>query len=93
MKKERSSAGKKPDYPAHDALTGRGGRAAEALRASEVRYRSLFENMTEGFAYCRMIFADGGPQDFVYLAVNEAFEKLTGLRDIKGKRATEAIPE
>jgi PAS domain S-box-containing protein len=64
----------------------------EALRASEFRYRSLFESMTEGLAFCRMIFADGAPQDFIYLAVNEAFEKLTGLRDIVGKRVTEAIP-
>ena len=31
-------------------------RVEEALRQSETRYRSLFENMLEGFAYCRMLF-------------------------------------
>jgi len=49
-----------------------------ALRESETHYRSLFENMLNGFAYCRMIFEQGQPQDFVYLATNGAFEKLTG---------------
>ncbi len=31
-------------------------KAEIALRDSENRYRSLFENMLEGFAYCKMIF-------------------------------------
>ena len=62
------------------------------LRKSEERYRSLFDNMINGFAYCRMEYRDGVPQDFVYLAVNGAFEKLTGLRDVVGKRVSEVIP-
>jgi len=41
----------------------------EALRESEKLYRSLFENLLNGFAYCRMLFEDGKPQDFIYLAV------------------------
>ncbi len=66
-------------------------RAEGTLRASEERYRLLFENMFEGFAYCKMIFEDDQPQDFVYLAVNSAFEKLTGLKDVVGKKVTEII--
>ena len=34
----------------------------------------------------------GRPVDFVYLAVNSAFERLTGLKDVVGKRVTEVIP-
>ncbi len=64
----------------------------EALRGSERLYRSLFESMLNGFAYCRMLFRDGKPQDFVYLAVNEAFESQTGLRNVAGKRVSEVIP-
>ena len=65
----------------------------ESLLESERRYRSLFENMLEGFAYCRILFGeDGRADDFVYLAVNEAFEKLTGLTNVVGKRLTEVIP-
>lgn len=63
-----------------------------ALRESEELYRSLFENMLNGFAYCKMIFEHGQPRDFTYLAVNKAFEKQTGLKDITGKKVSEAIP-
>src|ERR1035441_269899 len=55
-------------------------------------YRDLYEHMREGFAYCRMIFEDGEGCDFVYLVVNSAFENLTGLKNVAGLRATEAIP-
>ncbi|NMB78173.1 MAG: PAS domain S-box protein, partial [Methanomicrobiales archaeon] len=65
-----------------------------ALEASEKKYRTLFENMLEGFAYCRMIYTETGePADWVYLDVNAAFGKLTCLANIKGKRVLEAIPD
>jgi diguanylate cyclase (GGDEF)-like protein/PAS domain S-box-containing protein len=66
----------------------------KAGEESDRRYRSLFENMLEGFAHCEMVFDDRGrPIDFVYLAVNSTFEKLTGLRNAVGRRFTEIIPE
>jgi diguanylate cyclase (GGDEF)-like protein/PAS domain S-box-containing protein len=62
------------------------------MAESEGRYRSLFENMLEGFAYCKMLFDERGrPIDFVYLDVNGAFEKLTGLANVVGKRFTEVV--
>ncbi len=68
-------------------------RAEEALLKSEQHYRSLFENMLDGFAYCKMLFDDHGrPIDFVYLEVNSAFERLTGLKNVIGKKVTEVIP-
>ncbi|MDP1758792.1 MAG: hypothetical protein Q8K77_03235, partial [Thermodesulfovibrionales bacterium] len=66
--------------------------AEEALKESDKHYRSLFENMLEGFAYCRMLFEDNKPQDFMYLDVNAAFKKLTGLKNVVGKKVTEVIP-
>lgn len=55
-------------------------------------YQSLFVNMIEGFAYCRMIYDGDRPIDFVYLDVNPSFERITGLKGAKGKAVTELIP-
>lgn len=66
--------------------------AEEALRKSEQRYRSLFDNMLNGFAYCRMHYDRGWPVDFTYLVVNSAFEVLTGFKDVAGKKVSEVIP-
>jgi PAS domain S-box-containing protein len=63
-----------------------------ALRESENLYRSLFENMLNGFAYCQMLFEDDQPRDFIYLKVNKSFAALTGLKDVVGKRVSEVIP-
>ena len=70
-------------------------KAEEALRKSEEEYSSLFDNMINGFAYCKMLFDElGKPVDFVYLQINDAFEKITGLKRelVIGKKVTEAIP-
>lgn len=64
-------------------------RSAEEM---ELQYRSLFENMIEGFAYCKMIYEGNIPVDFIYLDVNHAFETLTGMKDAVGKRVNELVP-
>jgi len=67
--------------------------AGKALFESEGRYHSLFKYMLEGCAYCRMLYDDQGrPCDFIYLDVNGAFERLTELHDVVGKRVTEVLP-
>jgi PAS domain S-box-containing protein len=66
-----------------------------ALRESEERYHFLFENMLNGFAYCRMVLDHQNiPVDFEYIDVNRAFEKITGLKrsQVVGKKATEIFP-
>jgi PAS domain S-box-containing protein len=70
-------------------------KAEQALMASEDEYRSLFDNMSDGLACCQMIFEDNyKPVDFVYLKVNAAFEKITGLskEQVIGKKVSQAIP-
>jgi PAS domain S-box-containing protein len=65
------------------------------LRAIEKSYHSLFSNMMDGFAFCKMIFdKENIPVDFVYLDVNDAFERITGLKAelVIGRKVTEAIP-
>jgi PAS domain S-box-containing protein len=66
--------------------------AEEKLKRSEELYRSLFKNMLNGFAYCQMLAEEGRPLDFIYLAVNDSFERLTGLKNVQGKRVSEVIP-
>jgi PAS domain S-box-containing protein len=79
-------------YEAEVRLNAERQSALESLRLSEERYRSLFDNMVEGFAHCKMLFENGMPADFVYLSVNSAFEKLTGLKDVVGRKVSEIIP-
>ena len=68
-------------------------RAEDAVRQSEARYRSLVDGMLEGLAYCRVIYyAHQRAVDWVYLAVNPAFERLTGLHDAAGKMVSELLP-
>jgi PAS domain S-box-containing protein len=70
-------------------------KAEEALRISEVRYRSLFNGMTEGFALHEIICDEkGSPCDYRFLDVNPAFERITGLKreDIMNKTRSE-VPQ
>lgn len=65
----------------------------DGFRRSEKLYRSLFENMLNGFAYCQMFYGEKGvPEDFKYVKVNAAFERLTGLKNVEGKLVSEVIP-
>ncbi|MCC6490956.1 MAG: PAS domain-containing protein, partial [Candidatus Hydrogenedentes bacterium] len=48
--------------------------------------------MLEGFVLCRLLYEHGQPRDFVLLKVNDVFERLTGLTDAVGKKATEIVP-
>ncbi len=66
--------------------------AEEALQESEEYYRSLFNNMLNGYAYCQMHFEQGRPVDFIFLNVNKAFGDLTGLKEVIGEKVSEAIP-
>jgi len=49
-------------------------------------------NAQLGYACCKMLFENNVPSDFIYLEVNEAFEKLTGLKEVVGRRVTEILP-
>lgn len=65
----------------------------DALVRSEKRYRSLFENMSNGYARCQVLYDEQGkPFDFLYTDVNKSFRRLTGLQNVIGRRVSEVIP-
>ena len=66
-------------------------RMEKTLRESEEQYRSLFDHMLDGVAYCKMHFEQCRPVDFTCLKVNGAFETLTGLKNVTGKKVSEVI--
>jgi PAS domain S-box-containing protein len=69
--------------------------AEQAMRESRDQYRGLFEQMLDGFALHEMILDKRGrPADYRFLAVNPAFERLTGLTAdrVIGKRVLQVLP-
>lgn len=72
----------------------------EALKQSEDRFRTLFENMTEGVALHELIYdGNGNPVDYKILSINPSFVKHTGISEeqIVGQLAsvaykTDALP-
>jgi PAS domain S-box-containing protein len=69
-------------------------RTEHIIKQKEERYRCLFESMDEGYCIIEMIFnEDGRPVDYLFLEVNQAFEKHTGFHDAAGKRMRDFIPD
>ena len=70
-------------------------RAEEAQRQSERLYRGLFENLLNGFALHEIEGGeDGRAMDYRFVAVNPAFERMTGLKaeDLLGRTVREVMP-
>ena len=66
----------------------------QALNESQERYSGLLNSINEGYCSIEVIFdAHGTAVDFTYLEVNPAFENLTGMRDVQGRRVRELIPD
>jgi diguanylate cyclase (GGDEF)-like protein/PAS domain S-box-containing protein len=66
----------------------------QALRKTEERYRKLFTSMNAGFCVIEMTFdSHGKPVDYLYLEVNDAFERATGISRAAGRRIREIAPE
>ncbi|RPI83194.1 MAG: PAS domain S-box protein [Chloroflexi bacterium] len=67
----------------------------ERMSHHEEQYHILLNNMTEGFAVHEIITDEAGhPCDYLFLKINPAFERLTGLsgKKVLGKRLSEVLP-
>jgi PAS domain S-box-containing protein len=69
-------------------------RAEQLLLESQRNYKTLFESMDEGFCTVEVLFdKDNKPVDFRFLEVNPAFLRQTGIKDVRGKRVREIVPQ
>lgn len=69
-------------------------RAINKLRASEERYRTLFESMDQGFCIIDVIMDGAGrPVDYRFVEMNPMFEEHTGIIGAVGRTALEIVPD
>ncbi|WP_374047056.1 PAS domain-containing protein [Massilia sp. YIM B02443] len=67
-------------------------RTAQALQASEEKYRTLFNEMDEAYAVVEVLAdAEGNWHDFVFLDANPAFMRHTGMPYPVGHSATQLL--
>ncbi|SAL70926.1 PAS/PAC sensor hybrid histidine kinase [Caballeronia telluris] len=67
--------------------------SSATLPDSELRYRTLFEQINQGFCIIEMLFhEDGTAADYRFLTVNPAFEAQTGLVKATGRTMLELAP-
>jgi PAS domain S-box-containing protein len=63
------------------------------LKASETRYRTLFESIDEGFCIVEVVFDEQDrPIDYRFLETNPAFDHQSGLANAEGKRMRDLEP-
>ncbi|MHB9030023.1 MAG: PAS domain-containing protein [Candidatus Latescibacterota bacterium] len=69
-------------------------RAEEEIRRSEEKYRTLFTNLSEGFALCDVAFDEtGAPAGLQCIETNQAYRNITGLEgEIIGITERETSP-
>jgi PAS domain-containing protein len=63
----------------------------EALHASRVRHRNLFDSISSGCAYCKMIFEENRPVDFIHEVVNLNFEHMIGIKELEGLKISDVL--
>lgn len=66
----------------------------EVAQRAQDKYQALFDSIDEGFAIQEVVTDENGnATDVIYLEVNEAFEKISGMKDPGGKKASEMLPK
>ena len=69
-------------------------REAEARsRANEVRYQTLCRTIEVGFCILEVVFDGDRATDYIFVEVNPAFERQTGLIGAEGRSARKLVPD
>jgi PAS domain S-box-containing protein len=67
--------------------------ARKRTEENEIRYRTLFNSIDEGFCIIEVLFdKHNKPIDYKFIETNIVFEDQTGLKNVIGKKAKELIP-
>jgi PAS domain S-box-containing protein len=69
--------------------------AEQELSKNQRKYSGLFQHMTDGFAYCQVLFdQDGEPVELVFSDINTAFKHLMNLGDkpVLGRKVSDVFP-
>ncbi|MDR6673244.1 ATP-binding protein [Xanthomonas sp. 1678] len=61
-------------------------------QVSDLHYREIFDKIDSGFCVVQVLFEGDLAVDYVFLEVNAAFERETGMRDVIGRRMRELSP-
>jgi PAS domain S-box-containing protein len=77
-------------YPGTQA--GRLGQPEPGVPVQLEPFLSLLESQEEAFCLVELVFEEGRAADYRYLAVNEAFERQTGLAGVAGRTLREFVP-
>jgi signal transduction histidine kinase len=78
-----------------DGLRSAYAKQSEALaELSEERYHTLFDSIDEGFCIIEVVFdAQNHAIDYIFIEVNPAFERQTGMVNAAGKRMRDFVPD
>ena len=91
----RSKANKDPRAPSKLPKTATYESWVDAFRSDRKQIVTFFSKMLDAFVYCKIITDEAGkPVDYVYLGLNDAYERLIGIKreTILGRKATEMFP-
>ncbi|PPU94325.1 hybrid sensor histidine kinase/response regulator [Xanthomonas albilineans] len=61
-------------------------------QAKDLHYREIFDKIDYGFSVVQVLFDGPRAVDYVFLEVNAAFERQTGMHDVVGRRMRELSP-
>jgi PAS domain S-box-containing protein len=86
-------AGKKCVFALSRDISERKQAQKELLEVQERNLSALFLIINQGYMHCQIVLVKDEKPDFIYLNVNEKFSRITGLRNVIGKKLSDVLPE